>query len=774
MITKINNKWRFINNFKDEYIKKTPKNTQEISLPHNVHDVPSSYFNENDYQFVSTYFKTIEIKNFSKDKHYFLKFDGVMLKGKIYLNGIFIEDFISGYLPIEIEITNNIKEGKNHLVVVVDSREDKLIPPFGFVVDYLTFGGIYRDVFLIEKPKVYIKDLFVHGSMNGKLTIKRTISDNATKNTKLMYELLYKNKLVKKFNEDSIIIDNVKLWSIDEPNLYTLKATLKDENNIDTFIVRFGFKDAIFKKDGFYLNNQKIKILGLNRHQSYPYVGYAMPKLMQEEDALILKNEIGVNAVRCSHYPQSDYFLAKCDEIGLLVFDEVPGWQHIGEEKKWRENFLDFIKRMVLKDRNFTSIIAYGVRVDESKDDHDLYSKANEIVHKLDPYKQTTGVRNFKTSECLEDVYSYNDFSCDNETHGLDKPKSVKTNGKPYVVTECMGHMKPTKNYDNEDYRVKTALRYAKIIDDTFKYKSISGTFFWCAFDYNTHKDFGSGDHICHHGVYDMFRNPKISSSIIKAQSLKHPYMEVLGNQNIGDYCAAIFGNIYIATNLDYVDFYINNKFINRFYPDRKNYPNTPHPLIKIDDLVGDRLNNQFKKRDIKLIKEVFNYIAFNGTNKLPLKYLLKSALVLIRTRMSYSYFKDLYTKVIQNWGSESSGFIFKGYKDNALMCTKTLSPSMKFSLSYDLKNQTLNLKDDAYVVTRLSIKHIDQNNSLLNYSFLPLIIEASNNLEVIGPNIVSLNGGQTSIYIKAIKKGFGKIKIKSELETKIIKIKIK
>ena len=141
---------------------------------------------------------------------------------------------------------------------------------------------------------------------------------------------------------------------------------------------------------------------------------------------------------------------------------------------------------------------------------------------------------------------------------------------------------------------------------------------------------------------------------------------------------------------------------------------------------------------------------------------------------MSYSYFKDLYTKVIQNWGSESSGFIFKGYKDNALMCTKTLSPSMKFSLSYDLKNQTLNLKDDAYVVTRLSIKHIDQNNSLLNYSFLPLIIEASNNLEVIGPNIVSLNGGQTSIYIKAIKKGFGKIKIKSELETKIIKIKIK
>ena len=101
---------------------------------------------------------------------------------------------------------------------------------------------------------------------------------------------------------------------------------------VDEKSLRFGFRTVRFENDGFYLNGQRIKLRGLNRHQSYAYVGYAMPKSVQELDAEILKNELGVNAVRTSHYPQSQHFISRCDELGLLVFTEIPGWQHIGDE----------------------------------------------------------------------------------------------------------------------------------------------------------------------------------------------------------------------------------------------------------------------------------------------------------------------------------------------------------------------------------------------------------------------------------------------------------
>ena len=96
---------------------------------------------------------------------------------------------------------------------------------------------------------------------------------------------------------------------------------------IDEVRQKFGIRSAEFKEDGFYLNGEKIKLLGLNRHQSYPYVGYAMPKSAQYEDADILKYDLGLNIVRTSHYPQSKHFLERCDEIGSLVFEEIPGWQ---------------------------------------------------------------------------------------------------------------------------------------------------------------------------------------------------------------------------------------------------------------------------------------------------------------------------------------------------------------------------------------------------------------------------------------------------------------
>ena len=132
--------------------------------------------------------------------------------------------------------------------------------------------------------------------------------------------------------------------------------------------MRFGFREIHYKNDGLYLNGKKIKLRGLNRHQSFPYVGYAMPKSAQYKDAEILKYSLGVNTVRLSHYPQSNHFMDRCDELGILVFDEIPGWQHIGDSKEWRELAKENVREMIMKDWNHPSVFIWGVRINESKD----------------------------------------------------------------------------------------------------------------------------------------------------------------------------------------------------------------------------------------------------------------------------------------------------------------------------------------------------------------------------------------------------------------------
>ena len=117
-----------------------------------------------------------------------------------------------------------------------------------------------------------------------------------------------------------------------------------------------------------------------------------MPESMQKFDVQILKKELGVNAVRTSHYPQSQHFVDACDELGLLVFTEIPGWQHIGDET-WKKIAMKNTEEMVLQYRKHPSIILWGVRINESVDNDELYTETNRIAHALDSTRQTSGVR---------------------------------------------------------------------------------------------------------------------------------------------------------------------------------------------------------------------------------------------------------------------------------------------------------------------------------------------------------------------------------------------
>ena len=727
-------------------------NNERVDIPHNVCDIPYNYCNEDDYQGIFTYEKNIFIDDKYKDKHLFLTFEGVAHKAIVYVNDNEVITNNCGYNMFRVDIKNYVIFGKdNKIKVIVDSNESLNIPPFGNVIDYLTYGGIYRDCYLDICNKIYIDDIFIKPKcINNKWSIDLDIKLSSVSEYKI--DIFYNKELIisRKSSLDKINIefDNPLLWDIDNPNLYTLKAYIDD----DIYEVEFGLRTCVFKNDGFYLNGKKVKILGLNRHQAYPYVGYAMPRSMQELDAKILKNELCVNAVRTSHYMQSKYFISMCDKLGLLVFTEAPGWQHIGDDE-WKIKHLENVRNMVLQYRNHPSIILWGVRINESVDDHDLYVKANEIAHSLDPTRMTGGVRCYKNGEELEDVYTYNDFCDPNMERGLSLKKDICSKNIPYLVSEFNGHMHPTKMYDREDIRTNQAERLCKGMNEFYSDNNISGFFAWCMNDYNTHKDFGSGDRICYHGVLDMFRNPKVASYIYSSQG-KDNYFNLSSELNMGDYDGSMVGNVYAFTNADKINLYRNGELIKVYDKSNAIYKNIPNCPILINDFVGNLLEVKegYSHKASEMMKEVL-FATLKYGNKMPFKYKWMYIKLALFNHITFEKGYELYGKYIGNWGSKEIVYTFEAIKDNNVFKTINLSKARKLHIKLNPSSLILN-EDNTYDVALIRISALDQNDNILSYYNEPYNVSVSGGIDLIGPSIVSFKGGYSGIYVKSNGKG--------------------
>ena len=223
-----------------------------------------------------------------------------------------------------------------------------------------------------------------------------------------------------------------------------------------------------------------------------------MPASAQRADADLLKFELGCNLARTSHYPDSTHFLDRCDEIGLLVFTEMPSWQFTGEGE-WRENCLKNVADMVKRDRNHPCVDPLGrSAVNEGRTVTSCNEKTNAIAHSLDDTRQTGGVRNFPQSHLLEDVYTYNDFIHSGGKIALNLPLLVAGQMRLISSRNIAAHVS-NQSFDREEIRVEHALRHARVLNAAYGSSRTSGAIGWCMADYNTHKDFGSGDRICYH-----------------------------------------------------------------------------------------------------------------------------------------------------------------------------------------------------------------------------------------------------------------------------------
>lgn len=778
----LNDDWLFTEQFEDSLVApEYPENTlQPVRLPHTCKETPFHYFDESLYQMVSGYRRHLLIPKDWQGKRILLTFEGAAHDSTVFCNGKKVGEHHCGYTAFTVDLTDNVLYGQDNLLCVrLDSRENLNVPPFGYVIDYMTYGGIYRDVRLEVKEKVSLSDIFVHTAIDFRsspvtaqitseitltesdenVTIRQYYMPKSTAAAQESWRLLCEQTVStdvscdKEFSLTATITAPL-LWDTEEANLYILKTQLLYQDNtiLDEKKNRFGIREAVFKKDGFYLNGRKLRIRGLNRHQSFPYVGYAMPKSMQRLDADLLKKELGLNAVRTSHYPQSHYFLERCDELGLLVFTEFPGWQHIGDDA-WKAQAVANAEDMIRQYRNHPSIILWGIRINESPDDDAFYEKTNAVAHKLDPSRPTGGVRAMKKSHLLEDVYTYNDFLHDGEMPGCDPKKKVTSDmEKPYLISEYNGHMYPTKAFDNEERRSEHAIRHANVLDAVAGQPDIAGSFGWCMFDYNTHKDFGSGDRICYHGVMDMFRNPKLAANIYACEQEQTPVLEITSSMDIGEHPGCNRGNIYILSNADSVKMYKNDRFIKEYLPGMSPYKHLKHGPILIDDFIGDSFaqNERFRPKHAKEITDAMNLVARGSLNHIPKRLYLTALKLILIYHIDFAEVTRLYTKYIGDWGGTATVYRFDAIKDGKVIKSVTKEPVREIRLEAEA-DHTILTEQHSYDVALVRIRAVDDHGNVLPFYQEPVRLITEGDISIIGPDTIALQGGMGGTYVKSL-----------------------
>ncbi len=588
MVLPINRNWRYNKSFVEGAHAREFDDSgfERVVIPHTNIRLPWHSFDDKTYEFVSIYRRRFKLPPEAAGHHVFVDFEGVMTASTVWINGVRLGEYKGGYTPFSFDLTPHINfNGENVLAVDVDSTERPDIPPFGHQIDYLTFGGIYREVSLRIVPGTFIENIFAkpkdvlsgHPTLDVDcflqhlepsrelLTLEIELRDGERILAKGTQKVLPSDAAAEPMAH-TVHLDNlgaIKLWDLTHPNLYSVHVRLmRGMQLVDQEKRTVGFREAQFTDHGFELNGRVIKLRGLDRHQTFPFVGQAMPGRAQRSDARILRHKLHCNIVRTSHYPQSRHFLDACDEIGLLVLEEIPGWQHIGDEP-WKLISIDNVGRMIRRDWNHPSIVLWGVRINESRDDHDFYVRTNALAHRLDPTRQTGGIRYFQESEFLEDVFTMNDFG-----FPLKPPNHPR-----YLNTEFVGHTYPTKTIDQVERLTEDAMRHARIHDQLASNPQYAGGIGWCAFDYNTHGDFGSGDRICYHGVTDIFREPKPAAGFYKSQCdpeeeivLEPAFHWARGDESIG------FTKAVVCSNCDHLKFYIADKLVAEADPNKTEF----------------------------------------------------------------------------------------------------------------------------------------------------------------------------------------------------------
>ena len=354
--------------------------------------------------------------------------------------------------------------------------------------------------------------------------------------------------------------------------------------------MRIGFREARFTLDGFFLNGRRVKLFGADRHQFFPFAGGAMPARVQARDAEIMRRELNCTMVRCSHYPQAEAFFDACDELGLMAWEEAPGWGYLGDDA-WKALAYRDIGEMIVRDRNHPSIIVWGARLNETPNDTAFYTSTNELAHALDDSRPTAGAMAGMrlTTDYQQDVFGEDDYSSVKGPDGLKEPvlqPPVSGAGKPYLVSEAVGTLSGPAIYyrrtDAQAVQQGQATAHARVHDLAASDDRYCGLLAWSGFDYPS----GSGNQyrgVKYTGVVDLFRIPKPGAAIYQAQAdprvrpvIAPAFYWDFGPQSPVSALPAAM----ICANLDRLEVYVGGGHFATLTPDRAGYPHLRLPAL--------------------------------------------------------------------------------------------------------------------------------------------------------------------------------------------------
>ncbi|GEM_PF-1160011 len=528
---------------------------EDVALPHTLKEVSLDLDDCNDnnrqstfHRYVGYYRKSLTLPKKDSDRNYFLKFQGAMQNLELWVNDQHIGKYeVSGYDSFHFNVTAALKAGNNVIAIKVDNRTNELTPPDGknMSKDFILFGGLYRDVSLVSTSKVYVNFPWEARDAGVRITfpkvseaassvkIATTVKNDLKQASQVTVETrlndaegksvtTQKNKLeipaggTATLIQDFKDIKGLKLWSPDSPTLYTAEsAVVAQGKTMDIVSTRFGVRSIEFTTDkGFFINGKHVKLQGSNRHQSWPFIGNAVPNSLHRRDAEIIKN-CGMNWVRLSHYPHDPDFLDACDELGLMLLEEGPTWMRDNGDA-WLQNLYASFRSMIRRDRNHPSIIVWNACINHSRFNKNL----GEICEEED--NRPIGAKLPKTPM---------DFR-----HGTisgDGALSIEHTGHTYP--RGRGLLMP----DGTDGEWELAKRHWEHVNASYLKTDNAGMAVWCMFDYNTFHNINERGMVWH-GVSDLTRIPKHSYYWFQSELAKKPMAYVINYQK-GKAC--VFSN---------------------------------------------------------------------------------------------------------------------------------------------------------------------------------------------------------------------------------------
>jgi beta-galactosidase len=394
----LNHNWQFSQSTPELSITETDLLTwQNIDLPHTPQIEPMVVNNQ--WQGIAWYRKDFKGDAKWRGQKVFLRIEAAMNKAQVWLNGELLGTHLGGYLPFTFDISAKLNSEKtNVLLLRLDNNDDPLIGPKPVkTLDFNTYGGLYRGVSLDLKSALYISDeMLANKTASGgvfvtypkvseaesQIQVKtHIVNEHATAQTFIVRQRLsFADKLVTQVEQQQILkassneqisqhleVLQAALWHPNHPNLYTLTTILEHDGQvIESQSRKIGIREFAFSQKHQLLINGKVFFLrGVNRHQEYPHVGYAISPQADYRDAVKIKSA-GFDYVRLSHYPHSEAFMRAADELGLVLIDAVLGWQYFLEDPRFKSQIIRTCRDLVRRDRNYASVLAFECSLNES------------------------------------------------------------------------------------------------------------------------------------------------------------------------------------------------------------------------------------------------------------------------------------------------------------------------------------------------------------------------------------------------------------------------